>query len=326
MKISLWKVLFGIVLNTRGSLGEPDPAPVVEPVAEPSALGGDPEPVVEPTPDPEPNPEPLPPSIYGDKTVEWPEGTEDTLKNEPSLKPFVGDDGKVNTANLLKSYFHTKKMQGVDKAVLPTENSSDEEIQEFFNKLGASSDAEAYKITRAEDSSMGEAFVGNLQKFAHENKLPLPVAKKLSEFMETQAKSGMEETAKSRTATIAEGLQGVKDQMGAAYEHKIGLAKRVLSEVVGDPELIKAFNNPEVGSNPAVLKTMMMIGEKLFKEDGFKGGDNNQGMLSPEEAQDKINEILGDKNDPYHKSEHPSHAKAQKDMLKLFEMRNALKK
>ncbi len=263
-------------------------------------------------------------SIYGDRTVEWPEGTEDVLKNEPSLKPFVGTDGKLNVANLLKSYHHTKKMQGTGKEVLPTENSTDEEIQSFWNKLGANSESDAYKNERGEDAVMDIKLEEALQKFSHENRLPVDVAKKLHGFMEEQAKTGMDAHSVAREEKIIEGLQGVKTKMGAAYGHKLGLAKRVLSEIVGNDDLTKAFDNPEIGSNPAVLETLMVIGEKLFKEDGFKGNDNQAGVYSPEDAQDKINEVMGDASHPYNKPEHPSHPKAQKDMLKLFEMKNAV--
>ncbi len=327
MKLKFWNVFLHVLLSNRGSVGEEGISSELggESNAESndggSADGGESGSADSNTDNASDDSN----SIYGDRAVEWPEGTEDTLKNEPSLKPFVNQDGKINTANLLKSYFHTKKMQGSNKVVLPTENSSNEEIQEFYNKIGASSDMDAYKMERSDDSHLQEDFTGALQQFAHENKLALPVAQKLNAFMEAQAKEGSAQMQNTHNEAITKGLQSVKDEMGAAYDHKLGLAKRVLKDM-GDDELAGAFKDPALGSNPAVLKTLMKIGEKLYKEDGFSGKDNANSSYSPEEAQDKINDILGDPEHAYHKSSHPSNAKAQKDMLKLFEMKNAIRK
>jgi len=319
-----------MVLSQRGSAGvEPTPEGGGAPASEldnGGQNGGSPDPTSSEPDSSNSNsnsPDPVPVSIYGDRTVAWPEGMEDVLKNEPSLKPFVGDDGALNVANLLKSYHHTKKMQGVDKTSLPTENSTEEELQEFHNKLGASSEIDAYKIEAIENSNLEADFTGALQKFAHENKLPVGVAKQLNTFMETQAASGVEAAKAANAKSITDGLDTVKKEMGSAYDSKLSLAKRVINDLVADEELTKAFKDPALGSHPAVLKTLMKIGEKLYKEDGFKGADNRPDVYSPEEAAGKITDILGDANHAYNKPEHPSHAKAQKDMLKLFEMKNS---
>jgi len=84
-----------------------------EPAATPTDGGGDPgtpvvaEPV-EPaaTPEPKLTPDPKLPQ------VSFPDGLEDDIKNDPSLKVFVDADGKVNYTNVLKSYVHAQRKNG----------------------------------------------------------------------------------------------------------------------------------------------------------------------------------------------------------------------
>jgi hypothetical protein len=259
-----------------------------------------------------------PTSIYGDTKVVWPDNTEDYLKNEPSIKPFVDKEGKLNTANLLKSYHETKKMIGKDKVILPNKNSTDEEVQDFWNKIGASSKVEDYNIPENKESKLDTDFKKSLSEFAHKNKVPLAIAEKMALFMEGKASEGIEKEVEERKTKITEGLDAVKKEFGAAYDSKINIAKRLLNDVLGKGELRDSFNDPEVGSNPVILRTLVAIGEKLFKEDGFSGKDN-AAAYSPAEASEQINNILMDKAHAYNNPMHPNHEKATKDMLKLFE-------
>lgn len=259
-------------------------------------------------------------ALYGDLNVEWPEGTEDYLMKEPSIKPFVGKDGKLNNAALLKSYHETKKSYGKDRALLPDENSSEEQISEFWNKLGASSEIEDYNQELEEGATLKQPFMDELKKFAHENRLPVETVKKLTGFIDGQAKLNDTTLTEVHNATIVEGLEKVKVEYGQAYESNINLAKKVLDTfATGDEREI--FNNPAIGANPAVIKTLVNIGKKMFSEGTHHGESRPDGALSPEDAQEAINTVMGDKNHPFFNKNHPNHKIANAKMLKLYEMK-----
>jgi len=260
-------------------------------------------------------------ALYGEIKVQWPEGFADELKGEASLKSFINEKGEINIPNLAKSFVHTKKQMGKDKVVLPNENSSDDEINEFHEKLGYKANKEEYTMAEIEESKLDEKFVTDLKDFAHENKIPLATADKLASFLHNQAGESGKLSMEAKSDAIEAGLDSVKEEFGKAYGQKLGIAKRVLDEVVKDENIIKLFNDPEIGSNPAVIKALVAIGENLYKEDSFGGSDTGN-IYSPGEAQEKINTIMGDSNHPYNKSGHPGHADAVKKMMKLFEMKN----
>jgi hypothetical protein len=264
------------------------------------------------------------PSIYGDLAVEWPEGLADDLKNEPSLKPFVGKEGKVNTAALLKSYHETKKAFGKDKVILPDDTFDADRTKEFWGKLGAKDSADQYEVKVAEGSLLQEKFVNDMKTFAAENHIPVGTVQKMADFMEAQSLTAKTESDESFNTKIAESLEPIKKEYGAAYDLNINMAKRVINEVSGLSDDEKAiFSDPTIGSNPSVIKILVNIGKKLFKEDGIQG-TSDSGLLSPEQAQDEINKIYNDKSHVFHNSRAAGHQEAQKKMLRLFSMKSGL--
>jgi len=277
---------------------------------------------------PEPGPEIIPDggaaaieSIYGELQVKFPEGMDETLREEPSLKGFVDrESGEINYSNLMKSYVHGQKQVGMNKAVLPTENSSPEELDAFYEKLGYKPNEVDYTLNRAEESKLSEDRVTALKTFARENRMPLAQAQKLVEMMEGNANSDLDNAASVTAESIKSDLEGLKTEWGQAYEPNVAIATRVLNEVVNDEAIKAVFADPRIGSNPAVIKALAAIGQKLFKEDGFQGKPSD-GALSPADADIEINEIMGDRKGAYWNKSHPSHADVVAKVGKLFKMK-----
>lgn len=260
-------------------------------------------------------------SIYGDLEVKFPEGMDETLREDPSLKGFVDrESGELNYSNILKSYVHTKKQVGMNKVVLPTEHSTAQELDEFYEKLGYKPNEEDYVVNKAEESKLSDDRISAIKTLARENRLPPAVAQKMVDMMEGQANTDITESTKAVTDSIAEGLEGLKTEWGQAYDQNLAVASRVLKEVVNDESVMAVFADPRVGSNPAVIKALSTIGQKLFAEDGFKG-DSNDGALSPGDATVRINEIMGDTASPYWNKGHPSHKDVVNEVLKLHGMK-----
>lgn len=288
--------------NTGGEGGAPDNTNVVPP--EGSSAGQE--------------------SIYGDLQVQWPEGMDQELTNDHSLKPFVDSEGKVNYSNLMKSYVNTKKMVGGNKLQMPGDNATAEELDQFWEKLGYKSKDEEYVISEVENDVLDQDFLKGFREFARENRMPLEQANKLTEFIRERAKQGIDLEANNIKTRIDEGVNGLKEEWKGAFEHKVSLAQRVINEVVGDDTITEALKDPQIGSNPTVIKTLVKIGEKLFQEDKFDMNTKSQFNMTPAEAQEAINEIYADKNGPYFNKQDARHADTVKRMNKLFEIKNAV--
>ena len=249
-------------------------------------------------------------------SIKWPEGLEDSIKESEMLKPFIKKDGDLNYASLLNAYYHTKKMVGKDKVVIPGENATDEEKADFFKKLGWTDDKEAYVVEKMENSLLDDKFVGKLKDWAQENNIPIKTAQKLVSFMDEQTVelNGAEEA--KIVESIENGLLGLKKEWGQSYEGNRYAARKVLHELIDDPEVTAAFKDPRLGANPAVLKAFAKVAGKVYGEDVFKGDPQYQGILSPAQAQERIDAIYADKDHAYHRGDE----KATQEMLKLRDM------
>lgn len=285
---------------------------------------------VDPAPTGTPNdPPPANPlaELYGDLAgkIEWPEGFTDDMKTAASFKPFVGQDGKINFANMAKSYLHQRTLIGNKNAVmLPDENSTDEQRAEFFEKLGFVKNPEEYKIELPEGTKVSKEFADSLKQVLHKNYVPPKVANELVKFLDEQTKATETKQAELQKQQFNSNIDALKKDFGDAFNDRVGKAKKLLDEVLSDqPELRAAFDDPAIGTNPAVVKLLAKIAQEAYEEDNAGvAGKATGGKMTPSEAAEEINRIYGDKNDAFHKKSHPSHASRQKYMLDLFKMKN----
>lgn len=336
------KMFLLLAMNQRGevSTGEPDPAndpaPSDPPANDPapgSLLGDDPAPA--PSNDPAPGNDPAPANpqtneqlkaIWGDLAdkIEWPEGMPDDVKLSPSIKPFVGKDGKLNHAELAKSYVHTKKKVGEKGIQVPTEQSPQQEWDEYFEKVGWSPEIEGYDLKAPEGSQLTEESLESFKKLFHENRVPKAQAQKILESIDQTTKTSLDSQTEKLQSEINEGVENLKKEWGEAFDSKLTMSKKVLKEN-GSEDLQKMLaEDPSLGSNPHLIKFLHGIGEKMYGEDSIpsKGGVGDQ-ALSPAEASQEVNAILGNPDDPYNKPGHPAHKDRVQHVQRLFQYKNA---
>jgi hypothetical protein len=258
--------------------------------------------------------------IYGDVVPKFPEGFDDSLKLDVNLKPFVDKEGNLNHANLLKSYISTKKMVGA-KVNIPGENATAEELDEFYSKLGYAKDKTQYELKKGEKSLIQDEFLTKFKDVAHANRVPVKVAQEMINFLEKETSSMAQSEQQLSSAQIADNIHGLKEEFGKAYDLKVGLARRLLQDTLNDEER-KHFSNPQVGSDPAIVRTLVKIAEKVYKEDSFKGFSDGNAVLTPQEANTKIAEIMADKKGPYWNKQDPRHSSTIREVERLYKFKN----
>jgi hypothetical protein len=259
--------------------------------------------------------------------MDWANDVDPDVLKEPSLKPFVDKEGKINLGNVLKSYVHTKKQVGKQGVQIPDENATEDQINDFWSKLGYAPEADAYKgqIKRQEESAISEEEYKVILDGLHAQKIPVKQAQGIVAQMEEARKIQDEAMVNAKVGQIEEGVESLRKDWGGAFEQNVNVASRTLKHFTEDnPEVFKAIaDNPEIANNPALLKVFHAIGSKVFSEADFKGPNFSQGAMTPEQANEEINSIKGDMSHPYWNSRHPAHKDAQKKMRKLYEYKNA---
>jgi hypothetical protein len=228
------------------------------------------------------------------------------LQTAPSVTKFA-KDGKVNVANVIKSYSELEKMMG-ERVKIPGENASVEEIQEFRRKLGVPESIDEYGIFDEIDPEDYAAIV----KAAHEEGVTPRQFQRLMKESSEKARARLE---KLFTESQTKAEEVLRAEWGDKYEYNLANAKRAMQELApeGFQELVE--KNPAIGNNPDVIKMFSTLWLNM-KEAAFH---TNRASLTPEDIDRKIVEI---ESDPaYHDRSSPKWEYLRKERTRLYKIK-----
>jgi hypothetical protein len=263
---------------------------------------------------------PTPPTDNVSKEIEnlIPEWAKDfkvdkELLIDPSLKAIKDVD------SLVKSYVHAQRQLGKKGVLIPSENSTKEEWDTFYQKIGVPLDDKAYKesLKLPKESVLGEHFGEEFAKMAHELRVSPKQAAKLYEFFDGQTKVGAERNTQEYTERVTKELTALKNHYGAdAYQVGLAKANRFLVENVGK-EFMEHLKGSGLANDAKVVDAFIKIASKHYGEETIPNPKGNP-ALSKEAAQREINQVMGNFDDPYHKTNHPDHKRRVDEIQKLF--------
>jgi len=239
----------------------------------------------------------------------------------------LGDEGVKNNAALdkfktvegiAKSYLSLEKMVGKDKISIPTDATSEEEMSDFYNKLGRPETAEGYKFDKAElpdgipyDEELEKGFASK----AHELGLSQKQAGELLNWYNGASIEGISQAEKANADAMVEAEIGLKKEWGNAYESKLAIANKAVRTFEAADELKRLG----LHNNPVMVKMMSKIGEAI-SEDKLVGDSGTN--MTPADAKSEIDSIMGDKKSPYFNSDHPQHKEFVTKVNKLYTQMN----
>ena len=238
--------------------------------------------------------------------------TEKDLLSDPALKPIE------NPAALLKSYIHAQRNVGRDKAILPGKNSTKEEVDQFWAKVGWNNDANKYgegiKYEK-EKSFLGEDLHKEYVKTAHELRIPAEQAGKLYDFFSSQSKAAADRSAQALNAERQSGLDELQAKLGV---EGYGVAIKKASDFVkeNDPQFFEYLGKSGLGKDPAVVQMLMNLTKKFGGEESLPPGAASAAQTL-DEIQGEINTMMADRSGAYHVSTHPDHSRQVQRMLDL---------
>ncbi len=244
-----------------------------------SVDGGTPAPVGEPTAAP---------------TVEIPEflkglNVDDEIKTSKILQDHKSID------DVVKSYYHAKKLVGADKMVIPGEKASDEEWGAVFKKLGLPESVDKYGVDRKADSPVDEKFFAEFKQRAHAAGILPKQAAKLMGFFEEQAKNAGTIQAQQIELQTKKELEELQTEWGGSFKGNVNRANFALKKYGGD-EFVAYLGERGLGSSPQMIKFLANVGQALG-EDNILGEATTQN--TPAQALARINAIKADKSHGY---------------------------
>lgn len=247
--------------------------------------------------------------------VEFPEGMDESLKSEQSLKLFIKDK-KFNYPEILKSYVNAQKMIGKDKVVLPGKSATDEDWNTFYTKIGRPS-VDKYEVNLKEGQEVDQTFLKKYKEIAHKSGLLPKQAEGLFHWYHEEVEGAQKAVLEEHKQKADAEHFNLKKEWGVGYDKELDLAKRALRQFASEEEIVELKESGLTG-NVKFVKLLNKIGKGL-KEDSFKHESAGNFGVTKEEASRKISEMYADKSGPYMNKQHPGHHMALQEMLKLNE-------
>lgn len=258
---------------------------------------------------------------------EWAKDLKLTVEKDILSDPALGPISDLNS--LVKSYVHAQRKIGQKGVLIPTENATKEEWDTFYQKIGVPLEEQKYLDSfkyNKETDSIGEEFHKEFAKQAHALRVSPKQAQELYNFFNTKTKETSENFMTETSANMQRELDDLMSTMGPeGYQVKLTKASSFLKENA-DPEFLSYLAESGLGKNAKLVNAFMKMADKFYKEDPIPNpSDSNYGR-APQDLEREINQVIGNFDDPYHKTGHPDHNRRVGEVQEWFEKLDKIQK
>jgi hypothetical protein len=211
-------------------------------------------------------------------------------------------------------------MIGQDKLVIPTNNSTEDQWDEVYNKLGRPESADKYTLdAKSEVISLDDNAVKQFAETSHKLGLNNKQAQGLLEFYKTNMEGTAQQAKVDAETAQAQAEQQLRSEWGREFETKVKQASS-LAKANMNPEILDMTlsNGARLGDHPEIIKGFAKIAG-MMSEDKIVSTES-ESVQSNQSIQDEIDTIINDKASPYWHKSHPNHDKQVQQVYTLREM------
>ena len=244
----------------------------------------------------------------------WKEAISEEFRNDPNISKFTEIDA------LAKSYINATRMIGQDKVAVPNENSTDDQWNEVYTKLGRPESADKYKLDI--NSEVAPIDEGAIKQFA-ENAYQLGLNNKQAQGILEYYKSIMEGSAqqsKIDTETAqAQAEQQLRQEWGKTFDENVKKAGSIAKANLGVDVLdMQLKDGTRLGDHPEVIKGFAKIAD-MMSEDKIVSTES-ENVDQGKDLEQEISKIMNDRTGPYWNKSHPEHDKIVQQVYTLRSM------
>ena len=245
----------------------------------------------------------------------WKEAIPEDLRNDPNISKFTELEA------LAKSYVNATRMIGQDKVAVPNNNSTDDQWNEVYDKLGRPESPDKYKLeVKSDVVPLDEGAIKSFSENAHQLGLNNKQAQGILEFYKNSMEGSAQQNQIDMETAQANAEQELRKEWGRAYEDNIkkagAVAKANMDANILDMQL---KDGTRLGDHPAVIKGFANIAN-LMSEDKLVSTESenvSQGI----DYDAEISKIVNDRDGPYWNKAHPDHDKI---VQKVFNLRTMM--
>jgi|GEM_PF-1126722 len=187
---------------------------------------------------------------------------------DDGTRQWATDQGIKTPADLAKAH---QDLMG-KALVVPGEDTTDEERDAFYQRLGRPEKPEGYEFQKPEDvPSYNDGFADWFRGSAHAAGLSAAQAGALHDQFVAFAKQQAQDAAADRAEAQTQGKAALKQQWGSKYGANLDLANRVVASTPGLKERLAEFDLTNVPELAAILAEH---GRATLGEDTLVTGDS----------------------------------------------------
>jgi len=246
----------------------------------------------------------------------WKEAISEEFRSDPNISKFTEIDA------LAKSYINATKMIGQDKVAVPNNNSTEDQWNEVYSKLGRPESPDKYELNVKSDVvPIDETAIKTFAETSHKLGLNNRQAQGILEFYKNSMEGSAQQSKIDMETAQANAEQQLRQEWGKTFEDNVrkagSLAKANLGVEVLDMQL---QDGTRLGDHPDIIKGFAKIAD-MMSEDKIVSTESenvNQGK----DIESEISSIVNDKNSPYWNKGHPDHDKIVQQVFTLRSMLN----
>jgi hypothetical protein len=244
----------------------------------------------------------------------WKEAISEEFRNDPNIEKFTEIDA------LAKSYINATQMIGKDKVAVPNKNSTEDQWNEVYDKLGRPESAEKYTLNAKSDVvPIDEQAIKQFAENAHKLGLNNKQAQGVLEFYKNNMETNAHQSKVDIETSQVQAEQELRKEWGRDFESNVkragALAKANLNTEILDLEL---KNGMRVGDHPEMIKGFAKIAALLTEDKIISPEDESASKTTDIESE--ISSIMDNKEGPYWNKQHPDHDRMVQQVYTLREM------
>ena len=247
----------------------------------------------------------------------WKDSISEEYRVDPNIEKFTEIDA------LAKSYINATKMIGQDKVVIPNNNSTEDQWNEVYTKLGRPESADKYSLdVKSEVVNLDEGAIKSFTENAHQLGLNNKQAQGILEFYKNNMEGTAQQSKIDTETAQAQAEQQLRQEWGRDFDGKVkqagALAKANINPEVLDMTL---SNGIRLGDHPEIIKGFSKIAEMMSEDKIVATESENVNTVADIETE--ISTITNDTDGPYWNKQHPDHDKVVQQVYTLREMLHA---
>ncbi len=244
----------------------------------------------------------------------WRDQIDKEISTSAAFEKFNGKE--IN--DLATSYYHLEKKLGGNPIVMPTEESTEDQWNEYYSQLGRPKEAGDYELDAVErpegfndNPEYEKAFKEAAYKTGSNNKQ----ANEIWKALQKTAANDYNSAVTANNDKVKTSFQELEKEWGGAYKERMENANRAV-ERVGGQELVEWMKQSGADKQTILIKAFAEVGASL-KEDSLPNS-KPVAALTPTEAISKINKIRYNQSHAYNDPRHAGHIEAVKEVEDLY--------